>query len=119
MNVSSLLAAVVALAISAAVGCASPADPSSDDTAAGTEAALSSSDGSAATDPVLLANAKKFVEDIQGAEGSYWSSEGKLHRIAYQDLPSKLAKSVEKDNPDPKEEWAAVALTTAVLDSKG
>jgi hypothetical protein len=119
MNVSALLAAVAALAISAAVGCAAPADPSSDDTAAGAEAALSSSDLAAANDPVLIANAKKYVEHIDGAEGNYWSSEGKLHEIPYKDLPSKLAKSVTRDNPDPKAEWAAVALTTTVLDSKG
>jgi hypothetical protein len=119
MNASSLFAAAAALVISAAVGCAAPADPLSDDTATGTEAALSSSDPSAENDPILLANAKAYVEHIDGAEGTYWSSEGKLHRIAYEELPSALAKKVAKDNPDPKEEWAAVALTTTVLNSKG
>jgi hypothetical protein len=118
MNASSLLVAVAALVISSAVGCAAPAAPLPDDTAANAEAALSSSDLSA-NDSVLVSNAKTYVEHIQGAEGTYWSSEGKLHRISYQDLPSKLAKSVEKDNPDPTDEWAAVALTTTVLDSKG
>jgi hypothetical protein len=119
MNASSLLAAVAALAISVAVGCASPTDPLSDDSAAAAESALSSSDLSAANDPILVANAKAYVEHIEGAEGTYWSSEGKLHRIAYQELPPKLAKSVAHDNPDPKAEWAAVALTTTVLASKG
>jgi hypothetical protein len=118
MNASSLLlAAVAALAISSAVGCASPTEPSSDDTAAGAEAALSS-DSSDASDPVLLANAKAYVESIQGAEGSYWSDKG-IHKIAYKDLPSKLAKSVTRDNPNPNDGWAAVALRTTVLDSKG
>jgi hypothetical protein len=97
-----------------AVGCAAPAVQSTE-----SDDAEASADLTAASDPVLLANAKTYVEHISGAEGTYWNDTSPLQTIPYADLPSNIAKSVARDNPNPKAEWAAVAVKTTVLNAKG
>jgi hypothetical protein len=101
---------VFPLALVLFAGCAAPTS----NEAPADESAETADDLTAGSDPVVLANAKDFFEKLVNEN---------VHRddarIPYSKLPAKLAKEVEKNNPNPKQEWAAEAYRTRVQNGKG
>jgi hypothetical protein len=100
-----LFSSLLALCL-AACGSASPAD-----TDGSSEDAI---EADAAPDAVYIANAKSFFEALVNENTNRDSA-----RITYAELPQKLAKPLEKNNPDPNAEWAAEAYRTKVKNARG
>jgi hypothetical protein len=98
-----LLFSLLALASGACGSSAEQADTSQD--------AL---EADSAPDAVYVANARTFFEALLN-EGTNRDTA----RIPYSEMPERLAKALERNNPDPKREWADEAYRAKVKNARG
>jgi hypothetical protein len=100
----------VSLCFFTLAACAAPSSEPSEAPAAASDELVAN----AAPDATMLAGAKAFYEALMEQDEHRAESE-----IPYRELPSKLARELQRAYPNPKAEWAAEAFRTEILDSAG